>query len=208
MISTLKTKLLLFVALAGLCGATPAHAVWPWDSPENDNTIRYRLSVAANTSTAAVVIDLSDTTNFPHKQTRALNINSIRIELDKVAASTCSVKLGVVNMVNPSTGSVTWFYNKSHEVNVSNTDIRDFLNYVPNYIPCRVNKNADSVDGSTPYILSNDTTSGSTIYQTDVNLPSPLAAGTTKPGTGDVVMSVQTGGATVVNLTIQYSSEK
>lgn len=197
-------KLWLLLALLGATSGI-AHADF---LGEEVFTAKYRLSVAANTSTAAVVIDLSDTTNFPHKNSRELNIDSLRISVDKVAASTFTVKVGVVNFVNASTGSITWFYSEEGVVNVSNTNVIGFYDYRPDFIRARVNESStQDTDGATPYIISNDTTSGSTTYQTDVRLPSMLAAGAI-PARGDLVIFVQTGaGAVVANLKLQYHSK-
>jgi hypothetical protein len=207
-ITTLKRTLLAAALLA--FSHTAAHAWIFQEVPDKTVTVRYRLAVAANVSTAAVVIDLSDTANFKHTDTGQLNISSIKLDIDKAAASTTTVRLGAVNFVDSSTGSVTWFYAKESGLNVSNSNTVDFLSYVPNFLRLKVNPAATTqTDGSTPYLLSNDTTSGSTIYQTDVNLPSPIAAGVSAPGPGDVVMLVTNGTAAVtVNVEIQYHADK
>lgn len=201
-------RTVLFATLALLGPLRPAHAWFFQEVPDKTVTVRYRQAVAANISTAAVVVHLADTTTWPHSDTGQLNVSSIRIEIDKVAASTGTVKLGVVNFVDSSTGSVTWFYSKESTTNVSNTNVKDYLSYVPNYLRLKVNPAAvPSTAGTTPYLLSNDTTGGSTTYQTDVKLPSP--AGNTAPGAGDIVMFANSGsGAITVNLEIQYHAEQ
>ena len=201
------TGFILF-ALAALGPLRPAHAWFFQEVPDKTVTVRYRLAVSANVSTAAVVIDLSDTTNWKHTETGQINISSIKLDIDKAAASTTTVKMGVVNFVDSSTGSVTWFYAKESALNVSNSNAVDFLSYVPNYLRLKVNPaSTPQTDGTTPYLLSNDTTSGSTTYQTDVNLPSP--AGVTAPGAGDVILAVTNGTAAVtVNVEVQYHAEK
>lgn len=199
-------RLILFAALALLGALKPAHA-WMWQEvPEKTMTVRYRLSVAANSSTAAVVIDLSNTVNWPHKQTGQINISSFRLELDKAAASTTTVKIGVMNYVDTSSGSVTWFYAKENGLNASNTGNVDPLAFQPNFIQCKIQPSTiTATSGATPYMLSNDTTSLSTTYQTDVVLPTPF--GNAAPGFGDIVMSVSNGTAiVVVEIEIQYHS--
>ena len=203
------TRLFLFVsALFALCA--PARA-WVFEEvPDKNVTVTYRLAVAANVSTAAVLVDLSDTTNFPHKQTGVLNISSIQIEIDKAAASTTTVKIGVVNFVDSSTGSVTWFRRVEALANVSNTNVELFRSYTPNFLKLRVNPAGTPLtDGSTPFLLSNDITTGSTIYQNDVALPSPISTGGSVPGVGDLVLFAQTyTGAVTITVEVQYHADK
>lgn len=196
-------RILLVLGLVfGCAGVAQANTL-----EDKTSTVRYRLNVAANVSTAAVVVDLSDTVNWPHKQNRELSVVSLRVEVDKLAASTCTVKVGVVNFVNASTGSVTWFHVIESTVNTSNTNIQEFSLFTPNYVRLRVDSAGNAVNGLTPYLLSNDKTSGSTTYQTDVPLPTP--AGNAAPGRGDIVLFVQSGvnASITVGLQIQYISE-
>lgn len=208
MTTTLKiNQLILFVA--GLLAVSVPARAWVFEEvPDKNVTVTYRLAVAANVSTSAVVVDLSNTTNFPHKQTGVLNISSIGIEIDKAAASTTTVRLGVINYVNSSTGSVTWFRKIEGNLNVSNTNIVDFRSYTPNFLKLRVEQSSTpDADGATPFLVSNDTTSGSTIYQTDINLPSPI--GGSACGPGDLVLSVVNGnGAVVVSIEVQYHADR
>jgi hypothetical protein len=169
--------------------------------------VKHRLAVAAaTTSTAVVVIDLSNTTSWPHKETGEIIIDSIRYDVDKVAASTGSVKVGVITYINASTGTVTWFLNREFEKNVSNTQISAIQAYTEFPVRCRVDP-LTPFTGSTPYILSNETTTGSTTYQSDVNLPSPV--GNTSPGVGDIVFAVTKDptNAATVSIEIRYRSK-
>lgn len=176
-----------------------------------DVTVRvhYNLAVAAaTTSTAAVIIDLSDTTNWPHKMYSGsvgfLSISTIRAEVDKVAASTFTLKIGVVTAVDTSTGSVKWFATCSNALNVSNTNNVPmiFTNNQLNDLKVIAPTPNSGLDGTTPFLLSSDVTSGSTIYQTDVPLPSPVAGGSTAPGIGDIVMSYTKDATNANNVTI------
>lgn len=169
-------------------------------------TARYRINVAANISTAAVVIDLSDTVNWPHKDRREIRVNSIRLDVDKVSTSTFTAKVGVVNFVQASTGSVTWFRATESSANVSNTNVTDSSNYYPATLRLRVDSAGNATDGTTPYLISNDKTSGSTTYQTDVPLPS--TNGNTAPGAGDVILFIQNGASAITGaIEIQYFTD-
>lgn len=205
----MKCKLKFVLLAVGFLGLAQKSHAWIFQEvPDKAVEVHYRLDVAANITTNTIVIDLSDTTNWPHKETGELNLDSVRLNIDKVAASTVTVKLGVVTYVDSSTGCVTWFTLLSSSQNVSNTNVYSFTNYMPTFIKCRVNPGTSAgANGTTPYIFSNDTTLGSTIFQNDVVLPTP--AGNAAPGTGDIVMQVsQAGTATVVILDLVYHSNQ
>lgn len=199
----------LLIALSFICGmAAVSHADWLGDSKEI-MTVHYSTAVAATTtSTSTIFIDLSDVTNYPHKETRELYLQDIYIRIDKVASSTGTVRLGVVNMVNSSTGSVTWFRTTSSLLNVSNTRVIDAENNEPSYIRARVNSNGLNTDGSTPYILSSDKTSGSTTYQNDVNLYTVSGAQVT-PAQGDIIVEIVKDGTNAWNVAVsaQYKAD-
>jgi hypothetical protein len=168
--------------------------------------IRYSLrGVAAGISTSTIIVDLSNTTNWPHKRTKELHIYDVRINVDKTAASTCTVKLGVVNYAGPSSGSVTWFFGVENERNVSNT-YTSILRTSDLVYNLKVVQSGDA-DGSTPYILSNDTTSRSAIWLNNVKIPA-VTGTLTIPEVGDLIMQVSNGAVVVdVYLEIAYSGE-
>lgn len=201
----MKKKLVALAILALL--AQRAHAYNAWE--DESHIVTYKFSVAAAvTSTAAVVIDLSDIVRWPHKRTGELILSSVAMQIDKVAASTCTVKLGVVNFVNASTGSVTWAVEFPNDRNVSNTLTQNYYTGTYYYdLLVQPNATPDN-DGKTPYILSNDKTSGSTTYQNDVMLNSPANVGVF-PAAGDLVMQVtkDVTNAVDVYVTITYFAQ-
>lgn len=198
-------KLLVFIGLMISIGGI-SRAGFFETTPDYTMTVVYSTSVlTATTSTTTIVIDLSNTTDWPHKNTREINISSVRIEVDKVAASTGTVRLGVVNFVNTSTGSVTWFAEKSLLNNVSNGDNDLYRNYSPNYIRTRVEGGQNITSGLTPYLFSVNRSSGSTSYQSDIVLPT-LAGTFVAPGRGDVIVEISKTSLSpwTVNIEIQY----
>jgi hypothetical protein len=195
-------KIALFALLsAGISGISNA-----WDfglSQEANVYVKYSQDIASTVaSTAAVVVDLSDFTNWPHAETREPRVSWMRVSLDKAAASTDTVKVGVVTAVDTSSGSVTWFYSLPSLNNVSNTNVVDTINYAPNWINLRVNPNSGGADGDTPYILSNDTSSDDTAYQTDITLPNANGA-YTAAGIGDIILEVSNSVGTAVTVTLE-----
>ena len=181
-------KLLTFLFLMGL--ASIARADLFGNIEDKSALVKYDFAVGANVSTSALVIDLSDTSNWPHKEKGELNITQIRLGIDKTAASTCTVRLGVITFVDESSGSVKWFWEIVSQRNVSNTNVTVIDNPTMSYYRLRVNPVVEAV-GTTPFIISNQTTLSSTNYQSDIGLPSPNT--TTSPGIGDMVMQVING---------------
>lgn len=161
------------------------------------------------TSTTTILVDLSSTTVWPHKGTREININSIRFVLDKAASGTFAARIGVVTYVDVSSGSVTWFWRNPTALNVSNTANVHFTTgdyfyrtRVDPLVPVSV------TDGATPYIMSNEKTSLSTIYQTDVKLPTPASASGVAPGVGDIVLDIVKGASSQsISVEVVYYAE-
>jgi len=170
-------------------------------------TVHFSTSMGtALSATSYVLIDLSDTTNWPHKETGAISIHSIRLNVDKAAATTATLRIGVVTFVDASSGTVKWFYTAGNDLNVSNTEASQFSNYSEGFIRTKVQR-ANNAAGATPYLMSNETTTSSTLYQNDVTLVSPN--GITTPGLGDIVMHVSKASTALnFNVELTYISER
>lgn len=185
---------LLMVGPRRPCFAAPVES----DLRSKTVQVHYTITPAAATSSHTVLIDLSSTTVWPNPtgQTGYVNITGIRVNVDKLAASTCTVKLGVVTWVNESSGTVKYFYDLLSAKNVSNTG-NSVLSQTDNSFRCLKvipGSNSNVLNGKTPYLISNDLLSSSTAIQTGVLLPSVNSAnggpGTTYPGVGDIIASV------------------
>lgn len=194
---------LFLISMAKVCRADILD-----DIGDRSYEVKYQLAVAAQISTNVIVIDLSDTVNFPHKQSGEIEITNIKLNVDKTAASTETIKLGVVNQINVSSGSVTWFWSNGAKSNVSNTDT-----FVQNYgsdhwYRLRANEVVNST-GTTPYILSNDLTSASQTFQNDVALPCPTPLGQAFPGMGDLILQANNGAVAIdLSLEIHYFARR
>lgn len=181
--------------------------------PDKAVSVHYKLTVAANTSTHTVLVDLSNTTNWPHKETGYIAIDALKVTVDKVAASSPTVKIGVVTFVDASTGSVAYAWSLDASKNVSNTSVEAFNNWSPSFLRLKVNPTAPTgvlfTDGSTPYLLSSEHVRANTAFQTDVILPNPYGTDAA-PGLGDIILSVNNVDATnsvIVIVDLLYHSE-
>ena len=148
---------------------------------DKSSFIKYRFN-DVTVSTSAIVYDQSDTTNFPpHLATDHPVLISVRVAVDKVAASTGTFKLGVVTRADATNGDIEWFYSLDFDRDIVGTSIRDFMPLSPG--GTRVYVSADNV---TPYLFSSEKTMASTVYQTDVPL-NTLTGTSVAPGRGDIV---------------------
>ena len=201
-------KLGLFLGLFLMAGI--AKAEW---FGSDQYTINYSTALAASISTNTVVVSLSNTTGYwPHPiGHKAIVIDSISADIDKAATTTSTLKLGVVEEINPSTGTVSWFWKRGNALNVSNTDVYINQMYSADGLNCKVNlvTTASGVSSATtPYLLTSDVTTGSAVYQSDLGLPSvvtPVNGTYSSPQTGDIVLNIVNGAAAVnLNLIVKY----
>ncbi len=168
---------------------------------------KYVTPAAVVNSTAAIVIDKSDTTSFPHDKTGHLRILSVDVSIDQVAAGTSTVKVGVLTGVNASSGTVSWFHTLDNTLNVSNTQNRSEYSW----IPAELNARATSA-GATAFI-SNDKTSVTPVvrqpllFQSDVALLNPTGT-EANPAIGDIVAEIQASPANgaIVSIGVVYYS--
>jgi len=201
-------RLKLFLPLiAAMLFVSISHADQSDRQKDKSKLAVYSQSFASTVvpSTSVVLIDLSDTTNFPHKETDRLYIHSICVDIDKVAATTTTVKVGVVNYIDASSSTVTWFKIVGQDLNVSNTNPKPCTEYLAP-LDMRITAGASITEGAVDNAKSNQTTN-STTFKTDVRLPS--TNGNIYPGLGDIVATITKGGA-AVNYTFEivYSSSR
>lgn len=142
-----------------------------------------------------ILIDLSDTTNYPHDYTSILHVDWIAWEVDSDVSGDYIVSWGVVENVDATDGD----YYIIHHVSGSRTagnSLEDFYNFTGS------GWLMDSTKFATGHKSLNDV-----IFQTDVNLPTTLSPGAaaTPPGAGDMIMQVVVAAGTVdVICTVGY----
>lgn len=207
-------KIQILLPLLFLSFIPKLHAEW---SPEFERAkdkaklITYRLPLAATVmSTGTVLISRSNTTTWPHKEgdfTDYLEIQSIRIDVDKADPSTCTIRLGVINYIDSSSSTVTWFYNKEFELNASSSNVTpDFIQY-PAPISLKVLRGTGTIEGTTPDLLSNYT-SNFTVFTSSVAI-TPSPGGAVSPGYGDLVAYIQKAAAAITfTFEIVYNSSR
>jgi hypothetical protein len=153
---------------------------------------------AVAASTAYVLVDLSDTTNFPHNDTNVIHLLGLRLVAEKASDGVYDIWAGVITEVDATNGSADWFHVFHVEAVGNATDSTDRVYAVldftwggsnPDGLSLKVNS-----DESTPHFVTYATQDGNTNWQTDTGLASPAGSGggsTGKPGVGDLVFWVE-----------------
>jgi hypothetical protein len=173
------------VEIKGATGAnlnlTEDGEVWTTETEREHNVRASYVLTGIQASTWAVLIDLSDTTNFPHDNTGRIDISQISMQVDRGSNSVGLMQIGVVTRVDGVNGDVSTFGALRFENNSDTHVVRD-VNLSPSQIKCGV------ADGITSSMITNAAILNDTGLQTDVALGSPRGAATVNPSVGDIVI--------------------
>lgn len=160
---------------------------------------------ALTATTPYVLVDLSDTTNFPHVSTTGLHLLGLILSTEKAGDGQHDVWVGVVTENDATNGSATWVH-CFHIEKVNNpTDSTD-----QRFMTADFGAGIDLtvISGALAGFASNLTQAGNVNWQNDTNRVSPVGS-TTKPGVGDLVLWVEeVGGTGTIDfcLTVLYKS--
>lgn len=170
-------------------------------------------------STTTVVVSLSSQTIgggniWPHPLTaRSIIVDSIQIEVDKAAATTAGVKVGVVREVNISSGTIAWFDTCNSTINVSNTNAFQNIQFANGGLNTRVNPVAQTGGpntGTLPWIFTNDLNQANAIYIASTTIGYPSTASQSpvyRLQVGDIASQIITSAAANVAIQIRYHIE-
>lgn len=147
-------------------------------------------------TTGYVLVDLSDTVNYPHNFTGRLYLCGYQVSINPNDSFVGEVLIGYLENVDADNGdfkTVLCWKMEKRSSNVADSNVYDF--------PISV--------ASDDFLVPSNT--DDTIWQTDVALASPydnVPAYTTMPGNGDIAMKiVRTAGEVSIGITILYYSE-
>lgn len=172
-------KLILFTLAFGIAGL--AHAGVFGAQEKSNFEIHYVLAGDITViSTATILIDLSDTSNFPHKQTTSIDISYLKITVEKVRASSGTIKVGVVTRVDATNADVSFFASVIFATTTA-TRIEKELAISPSTIRTRIK------NGAPLFFVTNDSSTSDTLFQTDFPLATG-AGGLATPEVGDIVV--------------------
>lgn len=140
----------------------------------------YSISgVSANTY--ALLVDLNDTTNYPHSQTNYLNIDTFSCSVSFSSnTAQARVKIGVITRIDGVNADISFLISKIPSVQSANDSILLHENYQPSSIQCNVNSGI--LVGS----VTNDKSTNDTNINTGITLSSPT--GNVTPAVGDIII--------------------
>lgn len=173
---------------------TPDGEIWTTVT-ERENGVWAGMSGSQNTiaTTWYGIIDLSDTTNFPHEHTGALHFSVNRIHIDKSASARGSLSFGIVTTINATSSSIT----QIGGIGFTEKDVT-VVESIINFAPMQMKANV--VAGALPYIKGNTTLTGITAVNTSITLP-PFNF---TPGVGDLVLMVNTTATANLNFGVGF----
>jgi len=156
---------------------------------------------------AFVLVDLSDTTNFPHASTAKLVLYHLSIWGELKTSGQYVVTIGVISEVDATDGTAEWIWYLNSETDEQATDgIRQF------HVEFNYPWGMDLVVASDALtnVVTNSELAADVTWQTDVSLDSPVGDASSPPGAGDLVALVEetTGGGTIsLHILVGYRAE-
>ena len=147
-------------------------------------------ATAVTADAGYVLIDLSDSTNYPHTETGRIRLYSLTLTGSMKGAAGAGkgyLYIGVVTEVDATNGSVDWFLVIDLQAYVNADDDSTMIQPPPWTWPNGIDLEVDVSGETCDNLLTATKDSGATTWQTDVALISPLTGGSA-PGQGDVVV--------------------
>lgn len=149
------------------------------EAQENVRATLVRSAIAA--SAWGVIIDLSDTTNWPHNETGQVIIAVTSLIVDKAASTQGSMAFYLVTRVGTTDGDATLLTGVGFSQAEVDSIERD-VNYSPSQIRCLVQA------GATPHLITNGRLVNDTGIRSTLALDIPLGTGTVVPQVGDILV--------------------
>jgi hypothetical protein len=212
----LKKFLFAFLLIGGIIRFGHAAITDPQVNQEKTVQVYLSTTIPVATNPARFVLIQLSSSSYPHlalnpSDIGEIDISHIRADIDKVATSSGSIRIGVVTYTDTHGGSVEFFWKRSFTKNGSNTNISDPENDTPAFYRCKVRVPVSSTTyaGPTPWILSNETLYNVSAYTSTATFQSTVGV-TSSLRTGDIVMEIANldpANTIVVNTTVLYHAE-
>lgn len=128
----------------------------------------------------AIIVDLSDTTNFPHSNTGYLVISRLKVALELASNSVGTVKIGVITRINGTNADLDFFF----AVPFEKSAVRRVLS-INDFSP---NRRKLELSGEVPVnFITNVRSDAVAAVNTGATLGSPRGSGTVTPAVGDII---------------------
>lgn len=157
----------------------------------------FNMSVPIAATTDIILLDLSDTTNYPHINTGSIHMAWMLFSIEASSNADYELSLGFLNNVDATDGDYWEIFAVS---GTKQTGVNKFqlLSVAPDGPWCKPDR-----------VITNNILLNQTAFQTDVNMKTildPLTADT-PPGTGDIVVRITiNAGDIVLDLSGNYHS--
>lgn len=161
--------------------ASPASDLYTTNVEAAENVRATLVRSAISASAWGVIIDLSDTTNWPHNATGQVIISLTSLIVDKASSTQGSMAFYLATRVGTTDGDATLLSGVGFSQAEVDSIERD-VNYSPSQLRCLVQ------GGLTPHIITNGRIVNDTGIRSDLALDSPLGAGTVIPQVGDILV--------------------
>jgi len=157
-----------------------AQKIKPWDYGVAKHACLDLRAVAADTG--YIIVDLSDTSGFPHRNDAAVILNSLHVEAEVLSSGVFSLLFGVLTEVDATNGSVSFF--ERIQMESAAGAIISLDKFWRAGLNLRV-----LADESTPYLVTGLKHTANTTWQTDTALANPTGVNVA-PASGDLVMFI------------------
>lgn len=147
---------------------------------ERDVFVSYMFT-AVSADSYAILVDLSDTTNFPHDRTGRVDVTNSYILVDRDANAVGAARFGVITRINGTNADIAYVAGVTFEKSAERFIVRD-RKYSPSQLKCGVE------DGALNRILTSTVETNIAAINTATPLDSALGTATVTPAVGDIIM--------------------
>jgi hypothetical protein len=152
-----------------------------------------------------ILVDLTDTANFPHTETGKIRLYSLTIDVQTDTSGDFIIYIGTIIEVDATDGSTTWLLGLLCQWDDNPTDGTAHRQYFFNW---EKGLDLEVSGGAMVNVISNAGDAADVVWQTDVNLDSPVGAASSPSGTGDLCMFAdRTAGNLDISVTVEYITE-
>ena len=162
---------------------------------ERNLSIHYQNSAIAATE-YSVLVDLSDTSGFPHDSTGRIDFSFLKVDIEKSAANVIGeVEIGLITRIDGTDADIDYLYGFQF-LKGSETILSEIINYAPSQLKFAAGR-----------YITNVTETNVAAVNTGASLDSPN--GSISPGLGDIIIkqAYTSGGNYDLDIEIMYHSE-
>lgn len=165
---------------------------------QEGGVVNLTQNVSSSLTGYALLIDLSDTTDFPHSNTGYISLDYVKLQ---AAFGTNNadgeIKIGVITRNDSTDGDVNWLFSSKFHSGGSAQSLAQTYNFQP----C-------SLDVTSSKYLTNDTSTNDSNFSTSSPLPSPKSGPSVFAAVGDIVVQFIYDGSNTydANITCKYHS--